>query len=190
MNENLQKYLKSSYLCESESNEVKDLARKIVGKNKGLNAAKLLFRWVRDNVDYDILKMVGAKKVLYRKPIRAMCIDKTNLFITLCRSIEIPAKYVIMKCELKTKRKDLPSNTLHVISEIYVNDNWIIVDPTFGKSSKKLIEVNRFGKPCWDKIYSIKRTDKISFFFSFLINLFIKFSKTSRILKKAIEDNK
>ena len=102
------KYLEPSAFCESDAPEIRKLARKIVGKRKGRAAAAAIFNWVQKNVDYRIIPLVGARKVLKRRPRKAMCFDKTNLFVALSRAAGIPARYVILKCDFKIRRKDLP----------------------------------------------------------------------------------
>jgi transglutaminase-like putative cysteine protease len=188
--ENAKKYLRQTYLCESDSPEIIKLVKKIVKNRRNKEAVKALYLWVRDNVDWDILKIEGAKAVLKRKSYKALCADKTNLFIAFCRSVRIPSRYILLDCDLKPKRRDMPPRTRHICAEIFLNKKWIIADPGFGKLSKKIMPINKFGKPSWSRVYSMKRVEGLSFFYVLIGNLFIRFSKTSKILKKAIKESK
>jgi len=188
--EDMKEYLKPTYLCESDSIEIIKLAKEIVKNKKGENAAKAAYLWVRDNVSWNVLKIEGAKSVLERRPLEAVCIDKTNLFVALCRAVGIPSRYILLDCVLKPKRKDLPPRTRHIAAEIFLNNKWIIADPDFGKTTEKIMPINEFGKPCWSRVYNMKKVKDLSFFFVIIANLFLRFSKTSKILKKAIEECK
>jgi len=186
----MKKYLKPTYLCESDYPEIIKLAKKIAKNKKNEDAVKALCLWVRDNVSWDVLKIEGAKSILKRKPLKAVCVDKTNLFIALCRAVGIPSRYILLDCDLKPKRKDMPPRTRHASAEVFLNNKWIIADPDFGKTTQKIMPINEFGKPCWSKVYSIKRVKGLSIFFVMIANLFLRFSKTSKILKRAIEESK
>ena len=186
----MEKYLKPTYLCESDDEEIIKLAKKIAKNKKDEEAAKAIYLWVRDNVSWNVLKIEGAKAVLKRRPLKAVCVDKTNLFIALCRAVGIPSRYILLDCDLKPKRKDMPPRTRHASAEVFLNNKWVIADPDFGKTTQKIMPINEFGKPCWSKVYSIKRAKGLSFFFVTMANLFLRFSKTSKILKKAIEESK
>jgi transglutaminase-like putative cysteine protease len=178
--------------CESDSIEIKNLAEDLTKncKNKE-EAATILFKWVRDNVAWRIEKTVGAKKVLLRKPMYGICTDKSSLFIALCRSIEIPARYVIADIELKdVENEDVRKLKYHVEAEVFLKDKWVLADPTFGKHTEKIVPVSKFGEPPWNDAKNVKRTKEISSIFVFFSNLFIKIQSSSKRLKNAIEVSK
>lgn len=157
----------------ADAPEIMALAKKIVGRRKGRAAVAAIFKWVQNRVDYRIVPLVGARKLLKRRPLKGMCFDKTNLFVELCRAAGIPARYVILKCDLKVRRKDLPKNALHAAAEVLVNGKWTIADPAFNKRVRKLIFVPKLGQKPWTKVYSLKRSDRLAIPPAPIINLMI-----------------
>lgn len=144
MNNGMKKYLGPSFKCESDSVSVIRLSRKIVGRKRGRAAVRSIFRYVKDQVRYDIVDVVGAKGVLKRKPKKAVCIDKTNLMVALCRASGIPARYIALDVKLKTKN-DIPV-LKHMLAEVFYGGRWHKLDPTFGKSSSNFINASKFEK--------------------------------------------
>jgi transglutaminase-like putative cysteine protease len=142
-------YLNPAPLAESDNPKIKALAKEIVGKKKGAAAAKALFGWVRDKIEWQILPVIGAKGVLARKPMQAECADKNNVFIALSRAARIPARYVLVTGRLKVKRKDLDAEIPHVAAEVFVGGKWTMADPSYGENTKNIIEVCEWGVPIW-----------------------------------------
>jgi transglutaminase-like putative cysteine protease len=185
-----EKFCEPTPYCESDDPEIKKLAEKIIkGKKTPKEASKAIFNWVRDNVRWDILPTVGAKKLLKRKPIAGICTDKVNLFIALCRAIGIPARYLFVYCDLNTLLKELPSVVGHASAEVFLDDRWIISDPTFGKNEEKLFPINKFGEPSWKNAKEIIRLRSLSRLIVFIDNFIIatRMLSTSRRFKKALK---
>ena len=182
------KFCRPTFYCESNSTEIKKLAKKIVNDSKSSEKmVKKIFLWVRDKIQWDITKVVGIRRLLKRKPLRGNCTDKVNLFIALCRSLKIPARYVFLYCSLKRKKKNLPKKVGHVIAEVLIDGKWVIADPTFGKHTKKLVEVSQLGKPSWKKAYIIFRTRGLFPLMVWIDNFLMPYSPSSRKLKHEIE---
>ena len=139
----LEKYLEPSFYCESDSPEIRSLAKRVTKGKKGEAAAKKIFTLVRD-IPYGVADVVGAKGVLKRKPSRAICVDKANLMVALSRASGIPARYIALNVKLKMK-KDVPV-LAHMVSEVYYGNKWHMMDPSFGKSCAKIIPMSRFDK--------------------------------------------
>jgi transglutaminase-like putative cysteine protease len=185
--EDLSKYLKSTSFCESDSPEIKELAKKIVGEKKGREAAEAIFKWVRDEIAYDVKKIVGAKEVLKRNPPRGICSDKASIFIALCRASNIPARYVVVNYKLKLKNSEvIPA--LHTIAEVFVDGEWVPADPSFGKSTEKIIEISKFGKFDWKDVKWAIRLRSLSVFFIFFENIFFWLNPKVKKLKNLIKD--
>ncbi len=140
----MKNYTKPSFKCESDSREIKRLAKRIVGKKKGRAAVKSIFLFVRDNIDYDIADVVGARGVLKRKPRKAVCVDKANLMVALCRASGIPARYISADVVLKTKKGQLPVK--HMYADVFYGKRWKRLDPSFGRSSVHFIKPSKFDK--------------------------------------------
>lgn len=186
-----EKFCKPTKYCESDVPEIIQLAESITkDKKTSRESAEALFEWVRDNIPWTVDKIVGAKKVLKREPKQAICMDKTNLFIALCRALGIPARYVLLDCEFDIKKSDIPRWTKHAVAEVFVNSEWIIADPSFGKHTKKLMDINQFGKVSWVNAKNMKRVEELSGFFVLIGNLVMSIAPFSKKLKKAIEETK
>lgn len=182
------KFCRPTFLCPSNSPEIKKLAKRIVNNSEpSEKIVEKIFLWVRDKIRWDVVKVVGIKRMFKRKPLRGNCTDKTNLFIALCRSLGIPARYVFLYCSLKTKKKNLPKKLGHVVAEVFMNGRWIIADPTFGKHTKELVEISELGKPSWKKAYIIFRTSGLSPLMVWIDNLLMPHSPSSKKLKHEIE---
>lgn len=185
-----EEYLKSTSYCESDSKAVKEVVNRLT-KNGMSNKekAKVLYKWVRNEIDWRVLPVVGAKEILKREPKRAICVDKTNLLVALCRASGIPARYIFLDAKLKPK-KDIPKWTKHAVAEIYLDGEWKIADPAFGEKSKEIMPVNEFGEKSWTKAKNIERKASMSRMFVWFGNLYMKFSPTGRKLKKTIREVK
>ncbi len=181
-------YLKASNLCESNSKEIKSLTKKIVGDKKGVKAARTIFNWVQDNVKWDIISVVGAKKLLKRHPKKAICIDKNNLMVAMSRSVGIPARYILMKGKLKVKKKILDKEISHVASEVFVGGKWIISDPAYGEDTKKIIQPCKFGKPVWKSVKEITRMSALPKpMFPTMINKALRVDPLAKLYRKELK---
>jgi len=181
----MKKYLRPTYMCESDSKEIKRLARRIVGKRKGREAVKAMFNWVRDKVAYDVVDVVGAKGVLKRKPMRAVCIDKANLIVALCRASGIPARYIGADIQMKIKKEIFKLK--HLYAEVFYNGRWHKIDPTFGRSTSNLIKPSEFERLVNFKLISKEtRYDQIPKFLPFLTKILYRLMPSVVRFKKTI----
>lgn len=185
-----EKYLNSTYLCESDSFEVKELGEKLTkGIENDREKAKALFQHVRDEYAWKVRKIVGAKGVLNRQKNEALCMDNTNLFVALCRSQGIPARYLSMKCDIDNKKKEEPDTILHIVAEIKVGGSWEVADPAFGEKTEEIVDVAEFGKKSWLKAHSKKRRSSFPRYIPFLFNNFMYYlSPSLRELKNNLND--
>jgi transglutaminase-like putative cysteine protease len=178
-------YLKPSKFCESDAPEIKALAKRIAGKGKGRAAANAIFKWVRDRVDYRIVPLVGARNLLKRKPLKGMCMDKTNLFVALCRAAGIPARYKVLDCDLKVRTKAVDKRAkVHAVGEVLLNGKWTIADPAFDRRVSRLVAVPKLGQKTWTKTHSVKISDKLAIPPAPIVNLMILLD--FKELKKAV----
>ena len=165
MEKKLAKFLKPSYGCESDSEEIMYKSKEIIGNETNqLKIAEKLFLWVRDNIHYELDPVVGAKGTLRRRT--GACVDKSSLFIALCRAVGIPARYVFLKAKIITKKDIGLSELDHCATEIALNGNWKIVDPTFDSSLLSIFPKAEFDAiNWWDEKesqinYKTKKIDK------------------------------
>jgi len=184
-----EEFCKPTFLCESDSVEIKNLSRKIIKNSKTKKeAVKSIFLYVRDRVKWDIVEIVGAKELLKRRPLIGICVDKVNLFIALCRSIGIPARYLlIFHCELRRINDEFPKVIQHVAAEIYLNGKWRIVDPTFGHHTQKLIPISEFERPSWKKIKYFIRLKEFTRMMKYLSTFFLNLSPSALKMKNLIK---
>jgi len=183
--EAFKKFCEPTRYAESDDPRIIKLARKITKKDKTpKQAARSIFRWVRDNYLWDIKPIVGARRLLERREKRALCTDKTNLFIALCRAVGIPARYVLADCWLKIRDKELPRKSKHIYAEVWTGKEWEVADPSFGKGSEKLFQICVFGKPSWTRVIHKKRMRSLSPLLVFIVNLIMKYSSFSRVVRE------
>jgi transglutaminase-like putative cysteine protease len=180
-------YLEPTPYCESGSEEILQLAERITkdAKNDEEKVHKI-FLWVRDNIRWKPVKIVGAKKLLKREPKVGLCTDKTNLFVALCRSVGIKSRYIVMDANLKTVNKELPPQGKHIAAEVNVGGKWILADPGFGKNTSKLLEVSEFGKPAWTEAKNMKRQEGLSRPFILIVNFYMKHSPFGKNIRKVV----
>ena len=182
-------YLRPTPYSESNDEEIIDLAREITKNAKSQrDKVEKIFLWVRDNVEWRPVKIIGAKKLLKREPRVGLCTDKTNLFIALCRSIGIKSRYIVMDANLKTVDKDLPPKAKHIAAEVNIDGKWVLADPGFGKNTKHLFEVSELGKPAWTDEKNVKRQEGLSRPFVFIVNLYMNHSSFGKKIRKAVEE--
>ncbi len=183
-----EEFCKPAKFAESEDPLVIKTAKKITkGSKNERQATEKIFKWVRDEYKWNLTKIIGAKALLQKKNKEALCSDKTNLFVALCRAIGIPVRYVLADCYLNTNDKELPRKSKHIYAEVFLNGKWIIADPAFGAESKKLFKQSVFGKPAWTKQENIKKMQGIPGFIFFFVNLYIKRSGFSKIVRSEIK---
>ena len=184
----MKRYISSEFLCESDSLEIRELAKKIIkNKNNKEEQVKKIFYWVRDNFIWDIRKIVGAKKLIKCNSKFAMSFDKSNLFVALCRSIGIPTRFILIKCSFYNKYKKDYDISLHAPAEVYINGKWIIADCAFGPHTSKIADISQFGKKTWKKLYSKKTTSHLPFFIPLIFNnIMLPLSTNIRRLQKEV----
>jgi len=94
--------------------------------NEDLEKVALLAIWVNENMEYDI-KEVGknSDSIKVYQNMRGVCVEYTNLFLAMVRSLGIPARAV-------TGYVYSPDYgwQLHSWAEVYL-DEWVGVDPTW-----------------------------------------------------------
>ncbi len=116
------------------TSEIKEKANEIVKGEDDLNKAVYeLAEWVRNNVNYDLNTLteeVIQKSSWVLMTRRGVCDEITNLFISFCRSLGIPAKF-ITGIAYSNLIDDFGN---HGWAEIYFPDyGWVPFDVTYGE---------------------------------------------------------
>lgn len=121
------------------------VARNLANSSNQTEVANNLLVWVHSHMKYD--STLGGKNWFSAPQIFQMqmgvCHHYSILYITLCRSLGIPARYVHSR----------PFD--HGWAEVYINGAWIQADPAwlvFGNPKIYLIEASRLG----ERIYKIE----------------------------------
>lgn len=120
-----------SFIEESEhvliNEEIKNKAKEITSKAENdLERIALLAIWVNENMEYDINQVgVNSDSIKVYNNRRGVCVEYTNLFLAMVRSLELPGRTVtgyVYSPEYGWQ--------LHSWGEVYL-DKWIGVDPTW-----------------------------------------------------------
>ncbi len=145
--EDFEQYLKSSELYDFDNERVKEKALEIT---KGLKTDKekaiALFYWVRDEIKYTMglfrpkIKNNFKASVTMRRKI-GFCVSKSILLSTLARAIGLPARIHLLDLvnhKISQKVIDrMGTNVMyyHGYSEIYLNNRWVKLTPSFDKET-------------------------------------------------------
>lgn len=144
-------YLLPSRFCESD--KFLSLAQEITqGFNLGYDQVTAIVQWIQQNLQYD---MVGNEQQLSayesKNNGRGVCRDFSHLGIALCRSLSIPARYVVGYLH------NLYPMDLHAWFEAYVGGRWYTFDATqanlpggyvaigYGRDAADVAIYNQFG---------------------------------------------
>lgn len=118
-------YLQSSRYCEVEA-AYGFAVRHFQSVPAGYQRVQAISRWVKENVHYQIgtsTTAVSARDVLATRT--GVCRDFAHLLITLCRALNIPARFVTAY----TKYEEPPQD-FHAVVEVFLGDRWYLFDPT------------------------------------------------------------
>ena len=129
-------YLQSSRYCEVELTYGFAL-RRFGGILAGYGRVRSICDWIRTNVDYLIGSSTvtsGARDVLANRA--GVCRDFAHLGITLCRSLNIPARFVTAY----TRYADPPPD-FHAVFEAYLGGRWHPFDATGLADTSELIRI-------------------------------------------------
>ncbi len=138
---------------ESEHHEISSTALTVLGdldvtKSSVYSIAERFYEYVIDKIDYSNVKRFGinerqgALKTLQGGA--AVCMEFSDLYITLLRSIGIPARAAF---GYGYTGVDTADSSEHQWAEVYIPDlGWVSVDTTWGESAPELIggDLNHF----------------------------------------------
>ena len=134
----LKEYLKEQPFWQTTNIEIKKLA-------DSLKTPYAIYQYIVNNLTYDFKRVqasqprIGALEVL-RNPNSAVCLEFTDLFVTLARAAGIPARAVngfAYTRNSKERPLSLLKDVLHAWPEYYDSDlkTWVMVDPTWGNTT-------------------------------------------------------
>lgn len=136
--EYLNKNLEEQKYWETSDSKIKSLASQ-------LKTPRSIYDYVVGNLSYDFSRVVdekpriGASKVL-QNTTSAVCLEFTDLFVTLARAAGIPAREIDGFANTKNTQErplSLVKDVLHAWPQYYDKDSesWITVDPTWGNTT-------------------------------------------------------
>ncbi len=119
-------FLLPSRYCPSDQPALVKLANTIVaGQEPGYNQAEAIRHWIYTNVRYQYGHSNGQTSALDTARDRiGVCRDFTHLGISLCRTLNLPARMVAGYLH------DLKPMDLHAWFEVYVGNGWYAFDAT------------------------------------------------------------
>jgi hypothetical protein len=133
-----EKYLMSEKFIQKDDSLIKSWEPFLLDKDT-LKTIKNIYDYVSNNMEYSLNYpgQKGASRAL--KQLTGDCTEFTDLFVTLCRSLNIPAiavsGYVL----------DFSVSPLHSWAEVYCGKyGWFRLDPTTGRSSNFNILPNNY----------------------------------------------
>ncbi|MEZ4885392.1 MAG: transglutaminase domain-containing protein [Chitinophagales bacterium] len=149
----IDKYLRNELFLKRKNKNIREVAANISGDSQ-LETVQNIYSFVVSHLEYDnsIRENLGAIKAL--KKGHGDCTEYADLFVTLCRAKDIPAR-VVAGCVA-----ELSANPNHHWTEVYLEDmGWVPFDPTYGDSQSATFE----EMPNQYIYYSNNRTDKVLF---------------------------
>jgi transglutaminase-like putative cysteine protease len=125
------------YVQESEyidiNEDIQDKALEIVQSEDDLYEAVFkLAQWTEDNIEYDLNTVTSSavqKSSWVLENEEGVCDELTNLFLSFCRSLGIPAKFVSGMAYTNL----LGDFGAHGWAEVYIDGEWIPIDVTYGQ---------------------------------------------------------
>lgn len=132
------KYLAEKPYWPTTNPEIKKLAQE-------LKTPEAIYKFVATTLKYDFSRVTGDKPRLgainaLKKPDSAVCLEYTDLFITLARAAGIPAREIdgfAYTENSKQRPLSLVKDILHAWPEYYDTQRktWIMIDPTWGSTT-------------------------------------------------------
>ncbi|MHA1270829.1 MAG: transglutaminase-like domain-containing protein [Candidatus Helarchaeota archaeon] len=156
-------YLEKNYHIEKDNYELKELNESIlknIDKKDKKEVADTLFKWVRDKIKYRISDIIGALGTYKRG--NGACVDKSSLLITLLRINKIPARYLILRAIISIETPIKGNYVDHCVVQAFIDNKWIILDPTFDPYFNRIFKKSTFNSPNWwdiskSKIYGARK---------------------------------
>ncbi len=139
-------YLTPTEFIEAEAPAIVELARRL-SRPTPQQTAVALFDWVRDNIEYDPLKVLDPRE-LYRASAvlergSGFCIQKAVLLAALARAAGIPSRLGfadVRNHKLNERMRKLMGTNLFVFHgyvELFLADKWVKATPAFDRATAK-----------------------------------------------------
>jgi len=128
-------YIKPTENIDSNKEEIIKMASSIAAGGSDLySVVYSLAKWTRNNIEYSLdtsTEGVSQKASWVLKNKKGVCDEITSLFIALCRSLDIPAKYV--SGIAYTNYEEINDFGAHAWAEVYIGNTWVPFDITYNQ---------------------------------------------------------
>lgn len=118
-------YLLPTRYCESDV--LSGMAQRTFGHlPRGYSRVEAIVAWIREHIFYQVGQSnvtTTARDVLANRV--GVCRDFAHVGITMCRALNIPARFVVGYVEFEE-----PPPDFHAIFEAYLGGKWVLFDPT------------------------------------------------------------
>ena len=127
-------YLACSPVIACTHSAIRSRARELIrGTSTEYEQIQCLYTYVRDEISHSV--DAGQSRLIWKTPQvmtagHALCVIKSHLFVSLCRSVGIPAGL----CYQRLKKED-GTYVLHGLAAVWIEDDgrWIRLDPRGNK---------------------------------------------------------
>ncbi len=136
-------YLQSSFYLDYDNSVIQDIVANFRHLNTEQQKIEQLYLFVRDNWRYNAynigLTANHFKASTIAKKKDGHCVDKSILYITCLRALNIPARLRLAKVSnhiaIEKLIEKLGSNEIapHGLTEVFYNGNWVKCSPAFNK---------------------------------------------------------
>jgi hypothetical protein len=131
-------YRKPNVLITSEDRTVANLARRVTnGVHTPWDKASRINHWVFENIRDKNFGVAFAAANEVARNLSGDCTEHAVLTAAMCRAVRIPARVVIGMVYVD----DLKGFGYHMWDEVYVNQRWVAIDPTFDQTTVDAVHI-------------------------------------------------
>lgn len=150
MDSSLKIFLQPTEFCDCNNKKIQYFSHELTKQyNLELDKAKCLFDYIKNHYKYSFGNWkLKASEVIDKKV--GMCTTKTNLLVACLRSLNIPARFHVIRINAKDIfnffnrsfffRNKISDNSIHIFAEVFINGHWIKLDSSLDSDLMKGIE--------------------------------------------------
>lgn len=131
-------YLKSNAIVNSDDVRVRTLAQRVTrGMLDPWKKASAINRWVHQNIRDKNFKVAFAAAAEVARNLSGDCTEHSVLAAAMCRAVGVPSRVVVGLVYVDK----LGGFGYHMWVEVFVNNRWIAIDPTFNQTSVDAVHI-------------------------------------------------
>lgn len=152
--ESKDEYRKSCFFLDSDNERVKRQATTAIkGARDDWDKARQIEKWVFDKLDNDnSIPFCPASQVA--ESMKGDCRQHSMLAAAMCRAVGIPSRTAVGLVYVND-RKQGPVLGFHMWAEVWVNNQWVSIDPTFGPDQVGAAHL-KFADASWHDTQDLK----------------------------------